>query len=179
MVTGRRPFTGTDIVSIAAAALTSSPASPSALDRTVPQAVSDVILKALASNPAMRFQTAADLATALRSALAGEHPVAVQPRRMNRLWLAAAIVASVASVGWLAVHDGWLQRGAGQPTKNVEASPTTSGSVVPRPARHREASTMRSGHPRDRQIRIHALAAERRLGEVHRDEGFRVDDTGD
>jgi serine/threonine-protein kinase len=120
MVTGRRPFSGADMVSIAARALTSAPEAPAAIDSTIPQAVSDVILKALASNPALRFQTAADLAKAWKAAAPGERAAAPTRARRRGWQAAAAILVIAASVVALSFRMGWLPRRAA-PTTNVAA----------------------------------------------------------
>ena len=58
MVTRTRPFQGDSDYSIMAAHLNSQPVPPVQLDPTLPPALSDVILMAIAKDPDQRFQTA-------------------------------------------------------------------------------------------------------------------------
>jgi len=72
MLTGRRPFSG-KVASVMTGHLTRLPVSP---DVRAPQAgitpeVTSIVMMALSKDPAERFQSAAALANALRSALAG------------------------------------------------------------------------------------------------------------
>lgn len=65
LITGRRPFTGDSDYSIMAAHLQSTPAPPVELDPRIPPTLSDVILKAIAKDPAQRFQNADEMRDAL------------------------------------------------------------------------------------------------------------------
>lgn len=58
LVTGRRPIDGSSEYSIMNAHLTHIPVDPAALNPAVPAEISSVILKALAKDPAARFQSA-------------------------------------------------------------------------------------------------------------------------
>ena len=64
-VTGRKPFEGLDPMATLTAVLTQEPPRPSELNPLVPLALEMVIQKAMAKNPAERFQTMADLDQAL------------------------------------------------------------------------------------------------------------------
>jgi len=65
MVTGRRPFTETDAVSLAAALSSSPPPPPDAIDPRVPRRLSSVIVKCLQREPFNRYQSAGELGSAL------------------------------------------------------------------------------------------------------------------
>jgi eukaryotic-like serine/threonine-protein kinase len=67
MVTRTRPFQGDSDYSIMAAHLNSQPVPPVQLDPTLPSALSDVILMAIAKDPDQRFQTADAFRKALES----------------------------------------------------------------------------------------------------------------
>jgi serine/threonine-protein kinase len=114
LLSGRRPFAGTDLVAVAASALTSAPPSPSSLDPAVPEALSAVVLKALSSNPGLRFQTATDVASALRSAARGGPPSSTTHDRSARrsrplhLMLALAALIAVATGAAFAVRALWF-----------------------------------------------------------------------
>ena len=70
MVTGRRPFQGDSDYSIMAAHLQQTPVAPIEVVPGVPGALNDIILMAIAKDPAARFQSAA----AFRAALASVGP---------------------------------------------------------------------------------------------------------
>ncbi len=75
MVTRTRPFQGDSDYSIMAAHLNSQPVPPIEIDPTLPSALSDVILMAIAKNPDQRFQTADAFRRALES-ISGQVPSA-------------------------------------------------------------------------------------------------------
>lgn len=66
-VTGKPPFVGEDPVKVIFGHIHDYPVSPIRLNSKVPQALSDCIMKLLEKEPAKRYQSAADLLTALRS----------------------------------------------------------------------------------------------------------------
>jgi serine/threonine-protein kinase len=71
VVTGRRPINGDSEYSIMSAHLTSIPTPPIVLDHTLPAALSEIILMAIAKQPEQRFQTADAFLNALESVRAG------------------------------------------------------------------------------------------------------------
>ena len=75
MVTRTRPFQGDSDYSVMAAHLNSQPVPPIQIDPTLPSALSDVILMAIAKNPDQRFQSADAFRRALES-IAGQVPSA-------------------------------------------------------------------------------------------------------
>jgi serine/threonine-protein kinase len=121
MLTGRRPFGGLNLIAVAAAALTTPPPSPSSIDPGIPSAVSAVVVKALSREPAERFQSARELAEALRSVAGGPATVTmragggINARRSK--WkhpvIAAATVVALAST--VAVFSGWRPARNGAP----------------------------------------------------------------
>ncbi len=72
MLTGRVPFTADLPVAISLKHIQAHPTPPSELNNTIPQAVEEVILKALAKNPDERYQQAETLAHAYWQALKQE-----------------------------------------------------------------------------------------------------------
>uniref|UniRef100_UPI0037C06C95 serine/threonine-protein kinase n=1 Tax=Gemmatimonas sp. TaxID=1962908 RepID=UPI0037C06C95 len=68
MLTGEPPFSGATVQSIVAKVLTERPVAPSTLRDTVPPAVDQAVLRALAKLPADRFPSATAVAEALRAA---------------------------------------------------------------------------------------------------------------
>jgi serine/threonine protein kinase len=82
VVTGRRPFQGDSDYSIMAAHLQSTPVPPIQIDPRVPAPLNDIILTAIAKDPAQRFQSAEQMCAALESVrgqLAG-YPAAPAPQ---------------------------------------------------------------------------------------------------
>ncbi len=67
IVTGRRPFIADSAYSLMAAHLKETPPPPVELDSSVPSALNEIILMAIAKDPAKRFQTAGALLGALNS----------------------------------------------------------------------------------------------------------------
>jgi serine/threonine-protein kinase len=65
MVTGRRPFNGDSIQEVERKHLEVAPPNPGEVRPGVPDAVSSIILRCLAKDPAERFQTAAELSESL------------------------------------------------------------------------------------------------------------------
>jgi len=70
-LTARRAFAGTNSVEILAAVLHVDPPPPSRLNPRVPAALDAVVAKALAKDPAARYQTAPEMLADLRAARAG------------------------------------------------------------------------------------------------------------
>ncbi|MFD6353567.1 protein kinase domain-containing protein [Nocardia tengchongensis] len=68
-LTGSQPFPGTTVEQQITAHLTSPPPRPSLLRPDVPVAFDEVIARGMAKDPAQRYQTASELATAARHAL--------------------------------------------------------------------------------------------------------------
>jgi len=113
MLTGDPPFTGSSVQAIVAKVLTDRPAPISTTRDTVPLAMEQAVLRALAKLPADRFAGAAQFAEALvetgstAETSYGSTPLAM-PRRAvtwRRRFIAACglavVVAAVAAWGWL------------------------------------------------------------------------------
>jgi len=110
MLTGRRAFPGTP-EQATRAILHEAPNDVAALRPDVPVPVANVVRRALEKDPARRFATAADLATALESAVPrASRSASGGRRRLGRVAVAAGVVALVAvgaSLAW------WTSRSAG------------------------------------------------------------------
>lgn len=61
MTTGQRPFKGHDVMSTLMALATENPASPRELNASIPQQISDLVMKLLSKDPAKRPQSAQEL----------------------------------------------------------------------------------------------------------------------
>ena len=75
-VAGRAPFTGDSPVSIAYKHVKEAPIPPSQVKRSVPAALEAIIMKALAKNPADRYQTAEQMRSDLLRYASGQRPLA-------------------------------------------------------------------------------------------------------
>jgi serine/threonine protein kinase len=69
MLTGFSPFHADTIAEIMKKQLFTAPDAPSAVDFTIPEPISQVVVKSLAKNPDERYQTASDMRAAMRDAL--------------------------------------------------------------------------------------------------------------
>ncbi len=130
MLTGELPFTGTSAVEIAMKQVNEDPVPPSRRNRLVSRPLELVVLRALAKDPALRFQSAREMADELervRRGLAvsqstqqatmvmaaptrvmpvtpppGDEPPAQQPKRSALPWLLVALLLiAAAGVGFL------------------------------------------------------------------------------
>jgi len=79
LLTGRLPFLGDSPVAIAYQHMRQSPVPPSQLDPEIPAWADSIVLKAMAKDPAQRYQSAAEMRTDVQRALAALRGVG--PRR--------------------------------------------------------------------------------------------------
>ena len=111
MATGRSPFVGTTSAAIGGAILHEEPRQPRSLRPDVPDALDQILLKALEKDRDLRYQTAADIRADLQrlrrstGVKSGEIPVvtpATAPHRSKRLlWVgSAAMLAAVSAAGY-------------------------------------------------------------------------------
>jgi eukaryotic-like serine/threonine-protein kinase len=112
MLVGEPPFTGPTAQAIVAKVMTAEPAGLTAQRRSVPPAVEDAVLTALAKLPADRFATAAEFSAALVApTTATRRTVAIRAGRPGQhgfAWLPAATIGAVAfGLGVLAARPVW------------------------------------------------------------------------
>jgi eukaryotic-like serine/threonine-protein kinase len=121
-LTGEKPFTGT-VTTIMHKVLKEEPLPPSMLNVTLPPAWDTVVKKAMAKNPAERFQTAAEFAEAIKGAAAnqGADQTVINPG-------AAASDATVVSASAPA---------AAAPGLAAALAPAAASAQTPAPARPR------------------------------------------
>jgi serine/threonine-protein kinase len=74
LLTGRLPWEGTTLAELAIRRENERPLPPSSYDPEVPETLSTAVIRALESDPAHRYTTARELASALRTGLSGGEP---------------------------------------------------------------------------------------------------------
>ncbi|MBI4875661.1 MAG: serine/threonine protein kinase [Acidobacteria bacterium] len=149
IVTGRRPFQGDSDYSIMAAHLQATPVPPIQLDPRVPAPLNEIILTAIAKDPAQRFQSADAFRAALenvkgqlRGAAAAPQAVpapaayAPPPQGSSRRWLymVAGSLATVAVLVFAAVQiPKWRAADASVVQKEAEAPAPAQPAAVQQP----------------------------------------------
>ena len=93
LVTGGPPFVGDSPIAVAYQHVREDPVPPSAYDQTLSGDVDAVVLKAMAKNPANRYQSAAEMREDLLRAAAGEPVLATPVLGPEEPLLPAAVVA--------------------------------------------------------------------------------------
>ncbi|MBV9445443.1 MAG: Stk1 family PASTA domain-containing Ser/Thr kinase [Streptosporangiaceae bacterium] len=83
LLTGRPPFTGDSPVAIAYQHVRENPIPPSRIDPDIPPWADAIVLKAMAKNPADRYQNAAEMRADLQRAASGMPIAAPAPTRMD------------------------------------------------------------------------------------------------
>ena len=121
LLTARKAFDGDSLEQITTAVLTNHPAAAHELNPQVPKALSQIAQRAISREPDERFQSAGDMAQALRQwavaqarqtaaaaaadAASAQPPATLPPRRRAlRMGLAAAAVLAGAGWWWLAAQ---------------------------------------------------------------------------
>src|SRR5262249_18929186 len=119
MVTGSRPFEGDSAFAIMSAQVGQPPRPPAEIEPALPPGLSDIILKALAKDPAARFQSAREFRGVLESV---RNVTASKSAASRKAWAWAAATAALALV------LGLLARPAKQPPA---VSPPVSALAAP------------------------------------------------
>ena len=110
LIAGTPPFTGDSAIAVAYQHVREDPQPPSAYDETLSPAIDAVVLKALAKNPANRYQSAAEMRADLLRASAGEEvlatPVLEPPVLLAPAAAATAMRVQETRSGWRGVAYG-------------------------------------------------------------------------
>ena len=141
LLCGKRPFTAGSSLDLIQQVEKRPPAPPRTVDDSIPSALEDVCLKAMAKDPTQRYNTAADMAAALRAAIAPPRPPSLVPRFMLASFGAAALVVG----GFYLSHMT-----TPTPPPIAPPPPTIELSIpVHRPSQHNEGDTAALGelHP--------------------------------
>jgi hypothetical protein len=91
LLCGKRPFTAGSSLDLIQQVEKRPPAPPRTIDDSIPKALEDICLKAMAKNPTERYNTAQDMAAALRAAIALKRG----PNMLARLAMTAVGVAAL------------------------------------------------------------------------------------
>jgi eukaryotic-like serine/threonine-protein kinase len=137
MATGRMAFSGNTSALMFDAILHKDPTAPVRLNPELPAELERIISKSLEKDPALRYQSAADLLSDLKrlrrdSSSAKVSVAAAAPEQKAKSfpwkWAAGAVVVLVlAAGGWLT----WKSRGAGSEVSSVAVLPFTNQSGSP------------------------------------------------
>ena len=84
LLTARLPYEGSTLAELAIRRENERPLPPTIYDDTVPETLSDAVLKALENDVGVRYGSARTLATALRMGLAGEDPTTIDGEAPTR-----------------------------------------------------------------------------------------------
>ena len=180
MITGRAPFQGTSQASLTAAILTHEPPPLSSRIPTTPASLDRVVKKCLSKDPDERWQSAKDLASALRWSAddsTAHHPATgptvSRGRRRTVTALAAVAVAAalIAAAVW-AVGSGTTWRCRIRSHSSIHSSDVPCGNTHGRPIHSRRrldrlqrgvgSRSVRALHDATRQRRIQASGRSRR-----------------
>lgn len=93
LLTGRSPYTGDNLGEVLARILSESPEPPSSLRKEIPPALDKLVLRAMAREPAQRFQSHAEMREALRAFLPASSAPAGPLRRLLAFGLDAGVLA--------------------------------------------------------------------------------------
>jgi hypothetical protein len=110
MLTGRRPFPAVEQLALMSQVLDLMPAPPSAVAGDVPADVDAIVMRAIAKEPSRRFQTARELAAALRLTL--DPPPAVFERVLRGVVAATTLLLLTAFLG--AISSRAIDMGLGR-----------------------------------------------------------------
>jgi hypothetical protein len=122
-LTGEPPVDGDNPNELLVKVLLKHPRAPSSLRPDVPAALDAICLRALAKDPAERFQTADEMVQALEATLAA--PARRAPSRRALVTAAFTVGLSAAALGWLLAPAAPTPAGPSAPTPSTAATPST------------------------------------------------------
>lgn len=104
ILTGRAPYSGSNVGEVLARILSESPDAPSSIRPEIPQALDRVVLRAMERDPAKRFRDLAEFREALAPFVKKESDIAPRWRRIVA-YLADATLVSLLGTGVLALQQ--------------------------------------------------------------------------
>jgi eukaryotic-like serine/threonine-protein kinase len=145
LLTGKLPWEGSDLLSLTAAIVSQQPERPRAIDRRIPKAVEDTVMRALAKEPDERWPSMAEVMQRLAHYAASttsnqtlqpttSYPPPAKPpsARTRRLIAGALALAAAMAVVFLAMSPP-AGRSVAAPSASVTASATAAGGVMSLP----------------------------------------------
>ncbi len=142
LITGRRPFEGDNITTVIYKIVNEDPSSPAELKKDLPVGFEQVILKALAKNPADRYSSCKEFASELKAlsplsektitlGLSTEELAGLKkPRRMKPALIVAILMAAVV----IFVGGAYfLTKNKGKPVSTPQEKPAQKIKVPPQP----------------------------------------------
>ena len=156
IVTGKRPFNGDSEYQIMAAHLKNVPTPPRDLDHSLPAELNEIILMALAKDPAQRFQTAdafrnalstflpKDAAAAAGAKTQAAPPPTVREHKSNaRVWyMLAGSLATIAVIAAAVIEvPKFMHAGAASKTPVVATAPAPQTTPAPTPPPQAQETT--------------------------------------
>ena len=132
MLLGRRQGQATGVAELLAR-MAHPPPSPRSVDPTIPTAIDEIVTRCLQPDPAARFQSMSELASALDALDRNGNPIHEDARTSQarerfagkKLWAAIGVAAALAVAGWMA-RGRWLSTPARTP-----AGPMVTLAVLP------------------------------------------------
>ncbi|MBS2017256.1 MAG: protein kinase [Deltaproteobacteria bacterium] len=124
LLTGRTPFTGDSALAVVLKHITDAPVPPHEIYPGVHRPLADVALKAMAKDPAARFQGAREMRNAIRAALDGR-PAPIDVASSTEV----ALPSAIASAGTVPVVVNAGAQTA--PVAAVQSAPTIATSTAP------------------------------------------------
>src|SRR5256714_5357849 len=122
LLTGRRPWAGDSAAAIAMARLSGATPSPSAVRTGIPAALEAIVRRAIAPDPARRYQTAGEMREALEAYLADRAPAAAAVSPVG-VGVGAAAAAGAAAGGRLAGQGGARAMESPDPRRPATVAP--------------------------------------------------------
>jgi serine/threonine protein kinase len=131
-LTGSRPYSGDSLEQQLAGHLVEPPPRPSALNPKLPKGFDDVVAKGMAKDPDNRYQTAGELADAVRAVQPGRRATGSKPppppagtprpRRLSTLALSAAALVGILAAAVIT----WQMRSAPGDSDTTHADPNAT-----------------------------------------------------